>query len=224
MKPFLLPIYMLATLLIAVMCVTLPGCDSSPLATPEGRAQVADMIAAQREQAQQITAELPVLTQQVESLNAQIEAIEDETVREPLIAARDKAVEVLSSAQATVDGLNATVKDLEELLRTADSEVDVYAQGVGVIGQHLPPPYNTYALLAASILGIGGTIIKSVQASQRLKQLQATEDAAESVIQAIEQVKAENSGAVNFTDPQTKTELRSRMTEGAKALVEDARS
>lgn len=141
-----------------------------------------------------------------------------------------KAREELTKADALLGELNA---NLEEAQTTGEV---IRATGGGVAGI-LPPPWN---LVLAGALGVWGTIerVRAGKAQKETKtqaghieflneqqtvawdQVRAKESALESVIEAIETVKRENGGVVDFTNPAVRASIRSAMSTEARRAVD----
>lgn len=184
---------------IALCC--LPGCDTTTNAPPP-----ADVFREAIAQAQATSIELD---QVIADAQAELQALPEGEQRDELLGVIAKT----TTEKARVDGVLA---DLQTRLEAAGEDADVIdaaAIGLQGLGSTVPPPWGLYLTSA------GGVLL----AVNRWLKARRTQQAATSVIQAIEHEKANGQGKVDFDSRYVKTSLRSRMSNDALELVENAR-
>lgn len=219
-------------LLIGVLWLmfVLAGCSAEQIAQLQTqRDQVAQTVEQMRPQVVAAQTQVDQLDQQIAALDVQIAAIagdEPGDERAKLVAARNQLTVVRNRTQRILDVGDEALSRAKTVLTSIETELAQLTpddpgaainSGARVISPMLPPPYNLILAGAGTLLG--GLATGLWQAKKR-KQAEA---AAASVVNAIELEKS-GDGTVNFGDPQTKALLRSRMTDEAKALVENARA
>lgn len=195
-----------AAALCLLLAVTLTAC------TTEDRAMIADQIAANEAKIEEVQAGIADMDAAITDATAQIDQLpEGDPVREVLTSYRDTKVLLRTAADDTLNALLQESDHLQQVLRESKDASEAARGVVGVAAPYLPPPWNVY--LTAG-LGLWAAIENIFR--------RRTKAAARNVVRAIEETKVD--GAVDFSDDSTKTVLRSRMTDEAKALVESARA
>jgi hypothetical protein len=187
----------LLAVVFVLLCCALTGCASGggPRLTPE---QANELLTAAEEE----SAELDTVIAQTE---AQLAAL-------PQGETRDKVLAELARAKATKAAVDAAIADINAATAGAETWLDFAAAGLTATSKSVPPPYGVIA-------GLGGILLGFIAEARKRR----TEAAAASVIEAIEHAKKDNSGVVNFGDPQTKAQLRASMSTPARKFVESKR-
>lgn len=215
-----------------ILLASMPGCTNAQVENYQQlRAETNAAIV-------EAKAQLAVVQPDIDALDAQVEAAEEGPDRKAAIKARD-------TLQALVDEANAVIPVLEEDVKQLTAAIDAglagnTAEAVRIGGRFIaakaPPPWNIYILGGTTLLGALLTYRQKRiadderkrkesadrQAERKTQEAQATRNAAESVINAIEREK-DNTGTVEFGDDVAKVSLRSRMSSEARDLVAQTR-
>jgi hypothetical protein len=163
-----------------------------------------------RQAAQEVHAQIgaaDTVIAEMEAVVAQAQATgEDPAVVSKLTERLDKLKGFKAQASAALAAF------IENTADTTDP-IDFAAEGSKGVARFLPFPWDLVAI------GVGGGLgLLAARQRQQRKRLEAD---AKSLVKAIEEAKTPD-GTVNFRD--SAVDLRSRMSDGAKTLVESARA
>lgn len=198
-----------AALVLALMAVVMMGgCDNSG-AIQVYREQLAD---ANQHVAELRTAVADLRTERVK-LQEQLDAL-------PAGAERDRVQNLVNMADAKIErGLSAVepwlqrLQQLQVAVTAAKSDQEAMDATIPLLVQSMPVAWQPYAVLAVSVLGLGGALIRSMRRAW----------AGESVVASIQAAKS-GDGIVNFNDPATAEILDAVQTPAAKKLVDSIQS
>lgn len=228
--------YLVLVAAVAMILSLLSGCSSVDV---EQYRNVRDELQAALDLTK---AELEKARQTIAELTTQIALLDDGPEKQAALEARDHVQGVIDKGEAVIPQLEEGIARANQAIEAAiagDTAAAVNAIGT-YVGSKAPPPWNVYILAGTTVLGGVLSYIqkrKKDELSQDNRRkieeisylneerqsigrsLKSTEQAARSVIKAIEYEKG-GDGVVNFDDPATKMSLRSRMSTEARELVE----
>lgn len=195
------------------------GCESlTPEQMDQFRGQIAEQVSIARETAATTTAAIDQAKEQLAVMVTQLEATPDGPQRIELAETIERTESFIEKASKVNAEATSFLDNAEVALAKFDPNDPGTAITAGseLAAQHVPAPWNLAVTLGGLVIG---SIITGIWKQQQQNKLKS---AAASVVKAIDTVRFENGGVVNFDEQAV--ELRTLMTEDARNLVQEVKS